>query len=254
MYKRQVEAYEAARAENGAFRSWTDTNLHPHRIPGYASAIITLKAPGETPGDASSAQMRLVADLAERLGHGDIRVNHDQNLVLPHVRKADLPEIHAALREAGLATANAGLISDIIACPGMDYCTLATARSIPIAKDIAAHFRDRKLEDDIGEMKIRISGCINACGHHHLGHIGILGLDRAGVENYQITLGGDGYEIPSLGQRAGAGFPAEEVVPAIDRVIDTYLALRSSPEERFIDAYRRLGVAPFKAALYPADA
>ena len=249
-----VEAYEAARAENGAFRSWTDTNLHPHRIPGYASAIITLKAPGATPGDMSADQMRLVADLAERLAHGDIRVNHDQNLVLPHVRKADLPEIYAALREAGLATANFGKISDIIACPGMDYCTLATARSIPIAQDIAAHFRARDLEDDIGEMKIRISGCINACGHHHLGHIGILGLDRAGVENYQITLGGDGYEIPTLGQRAGAGFPADEVVPAIDRLVNAYLELRSSPHERFLDAYRRLGVAPFKAALYPADA
>ncbi len=249
-----VEGYEAARAENPGFRSWTDTNLHAHRVPGYASVTVTLKAPGVTPGDMTSDQMRLVADLAERFGHGDIRVNHDQNIVLPHLRKADLPEIYAALRAAGLATANAGLISDIIACPGMDYCTLATARSIPIAKDIAAHFRDRGLEDDIGEMKIRISGCINACGHHHLGHIGILGLDRAGVENYQITLGGDGYEIPSLGQRAGAGFPADEVVPAIDRVIDAYLELRDSPEERFIDTYRRLGVAPFKAALYPANA
>ncbi|WP_347267439.1 nitrite/sulfite reductase [Paracoccus sp. (in: a-proteobacteria)] len=248
------DGYEAARAANGAFRSWTDTNLHPHRIPGYASAVITLKGPGVTPGDMSAGQMRLVADLAERLAHGDIRVNHDQNLVLPHVRKADLPEIYAALREAGLATANFGKITDIISCPGMDYCSLATARSIPIAKDIAAHFRARDLEDEIGEMKIRISGCINACGHHHLGHIGILGLDRAGVENYQITLGGDGYEVPTLGQRAGAGFPAEEVVPAIDRLIDAYLELRESPDERFLDAYRRLGVAPFKAALYPADA
>ncbi|WP_323716659.1 nitrite/sulfite reductase [Paracoccus aminovorans] len=249
-----VETYEAARAANGAFRSWTDTNLHPHKVPGYASVIVTLKAPGATPGDMSADQMRLVADLAERLAHGDIRVNHDQNLVLPHVRKADLPELYEALRAVGLATANFGKITDIISCPGMDYCTLATARSIPIAQDIAAHFRARGLEDDIGEMKIRISGCINACGHHHLGHIGILGLDRAGVENYQITLGGDGYEIPSLGQRAGAGFPAEEVVPAIDRLVDAYLELRESPDERFIDAYRRLGVAPFKAALYPADA
>lgn len=249
-----VEGYEAARAANGAFRAWTDSNLHPHRVPGYASVIVTLKAPGATPGDMSAEQMRLVADLAERLAHGDIRVNHDQNLVLPHVRKADLPELYAALRQAGLATANFGKITDIISCPGMDYCTLATARSIPIAQDIAAHFRARGLEDEIGEMKIRISGCINACGHHHLGHIGILGLDRAGVENYQITLGGDGYETPTLGQRAGAGFPADEVVPAIDRLIDAYLELRESPEERFIDAYRRLGVAPFKAALYPADA
>ncbi|HRO13814.1 MAG TPA: nitrite/sulfite reductase [Paracoccus sp. (in: a-proteobacteria)] len=246
-----VDAYEAARAANPGFRSWTDTNLHPHRIPGHASAIITLKAPGATPGDMSADQMRLVAGLAERLAHGDIRVNHDQNMVLPHVRKADLPEIYAALREAGLATANAGLITDIISCPGMDFCTLATARSIPIAKDIAAHFRTRGLEDEIGEMKIRISGCINACGHHHLGHIGILGLDRAGVENYQITIGGDGYETPTLGQRVGAGFPAEEVVPAIDRLIDAYLAHRADASERFIDALRRLGPEPFRAAMYP---
>ena len=245
-----TDAYEAARAAQPGFRSWTDTNLHPHRIPGYASASITLKAPGVTPGDATSAQMRLVADLAERYGHSDIRVNHDQNLVLPHVHKSDLPALYAALRELDLATANAGKISDIIACPGMDYCTLATARSIPIAKEIAAHFRAAGLEDEIGQMKIRISGCINACGHHHLGHIGILGLDRAGVENYQITLGGDGYETPTLGERPGHGFPAEEIVPAIDRLMRAYLNLREGPEERFLDAYRRLGPAPFKAALY----
>lgn len=249
-----VEGYEQAREDNPAFRSWTDTNLHEHRVPSYASVIVTLKAPGVTPGDATSDQMRLIADLAERHAHGDIRVNHDQNLVLPHVHKSDLPAIYAALREAGLATANAGLISDIISCPGMDYCTLATARSIPIAKEIAAHFRALDLEEEIGEMKIRISGCINACGHHHLGHIGILGLDRAGVENYQITLGGDGYDIPTLGQRAGAGFPADDVLPAIDRVMRAYLDLREDPSERFIDAYRRLGPAPFKAALYPAEA
>ncbi|TWI34433.1 nitrite/sulfite reductase [Paracoccus sulfuroxidans] len=246
--------FEATRAANAAFRSWTDTNLSAHRIPGYASVTVTLKGRGTTPGDASAEQMRLLADLAQQYGHSDIRIAHDQNVVLPHVHKSDLPAIYAALKDAGLATANAGLISDIVACPGMDYCTLATARSIPIAQDIAEHFRQRELEDDIGKIDIRISGCINACGHHHLGHIGILGLDRAGVENYQITLGGDGYDIPAIGQRAGAGFPAEEVVPAIDRLIDTYLDLRESEEERFIDAYRRLGVAPFKAALYPADA
>lgn len=215
---------------------------------------MTFKAHGKTPGDASAEQMRLLADLAEEYGHGDIRISHDQNVVLPHIHKSGLPAIYAALREAGLAVANAGLTSDIIACPGMDYCTLATARSIPIAQEIATHFRDEGLEDEIGKMSIRISGCINACGHHHLGHIGILGLDRAGVENYQITLGGDGYDIPAIGQRAGAGFPAEEVVPAIDRLMRAYLELREEPSERFIDAYRRLGPAPFKAALYPAEA
>ena len=249
-----VHGYEDERAANPGFRSWTDTNLHAHRIDGYASAIVTLKAPGQTPGDASAEQMRLLADLAERYGHHDLRIMHDQNVALPHVHKSDLPALYAALRNAGLATANAGLTSDIIACPGMDYCALATARSIPIAEEIADHFRSVGLEEEIGNLNIRISGCINACGHHHLGHIGILGLDRAGVENYQITLGGDAYDIPAIGQRAGAGFPAEEVVPAIDRLLRAYLEVRADASERFIDAYRRLGPAPFKAALYPEPA
>ena len=249
-----TDAFDAAQAARPGFRSWTDTNLHLHRVAGHASVIITLKAPGATPGDATGAQMRLVADLAERFGYGDIRISHDQNIVLPHVHLSDLPALYDALLPAGLATANAGLTSDIIACPGMDYCALAIARSIPIAQDLADHFRDAGLENEIGQMKIRISGCINACGHHHLGHVGILGLDRAGVENYQITLGGDGSEIPAIGERAGAGFPAEEVVPAIDRLLRAYLDLRESAGERFIDAYRRLGPAPFKAALYPAEA
>ena len=249
-----TEGYEAERAKNGAFRSWTDTNLHAHKSPGYASVIVTFKTHGETPGDAGADQMRLLADLAERYGHDDLRISHDQNVVLPHVHKSDLPAVYSALQKAGLAVANAGLTSDIIACPGMDYCTLATARSIPIAQDIATHFKDNSLEDEIGKLNIRISGCINACGHHHLGHIGILGLDRAGVENYQITLGGDGYDIPAIGERAGAGFPIEEVVPAIDRLMRAYLDLRTDASERFIDAYRRLGPAPFKAALYPEPA
>ena len=249
-----TDAFDAERAANPAFRSWTDTNLHPHRVDGYASVIVTLKAPGQTPGDASAAQMRLLADLAERHGHADLRIMHDQNVALPHVHVSELPALYAALREADLATANAGLTSDIIACPGMDYCTLATARSIPIAEEIAGHFRAVGLEDEIGNLNIRISGCINACGHHHLGHIGILGLDRAGVENYQITLGGDAYDIPAIGERAGAGFPAEEVVPAIDRLLRAYLEVREDGSERFIDAYRRLGPAPFKAALYPVTA
>ncbi|MFC3628466.1 nitrite/sulfite reductase [Paracoccus angustae] len=249
-----TDGYEAERAKNGAFRSWTDTILHPHKIDGYASVIVTFKTHGATPGDASADQMRLLADLADRYGHADLRISHDQNVVLPHVHKSDLPAVYAALHGAGLATANAGLTSDIIACPGMDYCTLATARSIPIAQDIATHVKNNGLEAEIGKLNIRISGCINACGHHHLGHIGILGLDRAGVENYQITLGGDGYDIPAIGERAGAGFPAEEVVPAIDRLLRAYLEVRADASERFIDAYRRLGPAPFKAALYPEPA
>ena len=249
-----VDGYETERQANPAFRSWSDTNLHQHRVDGYASVVVTFKAPGQTPGDASADQMRLLADLAERFGHHDLRVMHDQNVALPHVHKSDLPALYAALREAGLATANAGLTSDIIACPGMDYCALATARSIPIAEEIADHFRTLGLEQEIGNLNIRISGCINACGHHHLGHIGILGLDRAGVENYQITLGGDAYDIPAIGERAGAGFPAEQVVPAIDRLLRAYLEVREDASERFIDAYRRLGQAPFKAALYPVAA
>lgn len=254
-FRNQAEGdYAPRRAAHPAFRSWTDTNLSAHKVPGYVSVKITFKAPGQTPGDASAEQMNLLADLAERFGHHDLRVSHDQNVVLPHVHKSDLYALYQALQGAGLATANAGLISDIVACPGMDYCALATARSIPIAEEIAAHFRARDIEDEIGKIDIRISGCINACGHHHLGHIGILGLDRAGVENYQITLGGDGYDIPAVGQKPGAGFPAEEVVGAIDCIIDAYLELRESDEERFIDAYRRVGMAPFKAALYPVHA
>ncbi|MBB1491108.1 MULTISPECIES: nitrite/sulfite reductase [unclassified Paracoccus (in: a-proteobacteria)] len=247
-------AYEAALAANGAFRSWIDTNLSEHRTPGYASVTVTLKAPGAIPGDCTSSQMRLIAELAERHAHGDIRIAHDQNIVLPHVPKSELPALYDSLRDAGLATANAGHITDIISCPGMDFCTLATARSVPIAQELAEYVRARDLDDEIGKFDVRISGCINACGHHHLGHVGILGLDRAGVENYQITLGGDGYEMPAIGERAGAGFPYDQVVPAIGRLIDAYLEVRESPEERFIDALRRLGPAPFKAALYPVEA
>ena len=233
------------------FRSWADTNLSAHKADGYSIVSISIKKHGDTPGDATSDQMRLMADLAEAYGHNELRISHEQNVILPHVHKSDLPALHAALKEQGLATANIGLISDIIACPGMDYCALATARSIPIAQEIATRFDDLKLEHDIGNLKIKISGCINACGHHHVGHIGILGLDRAGVENYQVTLGGDHTETAKIGDRAGRGFEAHELVPAIERVVDTYLALRTDKDEEFIETYRRLGLAPFKAALYP---
>ena len=244
-------AYRDARQHYPAFRSWADTNLAPHRAPGYAIVTISLKAHGATPGDATSAQMRLMADLAKRYGHDELRISHEQNVILPHVHRNDLPSIYSALRAAGLGTANVGLISDIIACPGMDYCALATARSIPIAQEIATRFDELKLEHDIGPLKIKISGCINACGHHHVGHIGILGLDRAGVENYQITLGGDGTQDAAIGERAGPGFSAEEIIPAIERLVLAYLDLRSEPEETFLQTYRRIGLAPFKAALYP---
>ncbi|MEP5632199.1 MAG: nitrite/sulfite reductase [Tateyamaria sp.] len=233
------------------FRSWADTNLTAHRAEGYKIVSISLKKHGETPGDASADQMRLMADLAEQYGHDELRISHEQNVILPHVHVSDLPALHAALKEARLATANIGLISDIIACPGMDYCALATARSIPIAQEIATRFDDIKREHDIGQLKIKISGCINACGHHHVGHIGILGLDRAGVESYQITLGGDHTESAAVGDRVGPGFSADDIVPAIDRIVDTYLDLRQDADEQFIDTYKRTGLAPFKTALYP---
>ncbi|WP_300058122.1 nitrite/sulfite reductase [uncultured Roseobacter sp.] len=243
--------YHDARQHYPAFRAWSDTNLTEHRVPGYAIVTISLKAHGATPGDATSAQMRLMADLAKRYGHDELRISHEQNVILPHVHKSDLPSVYSALKAAGLGTANVGLISDIIACPGMDYCALATARSIPIAQEIATRFDELKLEHDVGPLKIKISGCINACGHHHVGHIGILGLDRAGVENYQITLGGEGTEDASIGERAGPGFSADEIIPAIERLVLAYLDLRSEPGETFLQTYRRLGLAPFKAALYP---
>ncbi|MEM8655998.1 MAG: nitrite/sulfite reductase [Pseudomonadota bacterium] len=243
-YTRALETYPA-------FRAWTDTNVTEHRDADHAIVTISLKKHGATPGDASAAQMRLIANLAETYGYDEIRISHEQNVILPHVHKASLPSIYSALQAEGLATANIGLISDIIACPGMDYCALATARSIPIAQEIATAFDDLKREHDIGQLKIKISGCINACGHHHVGHIGILGLDRAGVENYQITLGGDHTEQAAVGDRVGPGFSAEEVVPAIERIVDTYLDLRADEGEAFIDTYRRTGLGPFKAALYP---
>ncbi|WP_146590236.1 nitrite/sulfite reductase [Puniceibacterium confluentis] len=247
-----VAPYQTAYDSDPVFRSWADTNLTAHRDPQHVIVEISLKAHGATPGDASAEQMRVMADLAERFGHNELRVSHEQNIVLPHVHKSDLPQIHAILRQHGLATANIGLISDIIACPGMDYCALATARSIPIAQEIATRFDDLKLEHEIGDLKIKISGCINACGHHHVGHIGILGLDRAGVENYQITLGGDHTETAALGARTGPGFPAEEIVGAVETIVNTYLDIRLGRDETFIETFRRTGMDPFKAALYPA--
>jgi sulfite reductase (NADPH) hemoprotein beta-component len=248
-----TDAYDAFCKADPVFRAWADTNLTAHRNDQYAIVTISVKEHGKTPGDATSDQMRVMADLAERYGHGDLRISHEQNVILPHVHKADLPAVHAALLQAGLGTANVGLISDIIACPGMDYCALATARSIPVAEEIALRFRELDLEHDVGPMKIKISGCINACGHHHVGHIGILGLDRAGVENYQITLGGDGSETAAIGEKMGPGFAYDQVVPAIERLVRAYLQLRAGPGETFLLAVRRLGLDPFKAALYETE-
>ncbi|WP_150287564.1 nitrite/sulfite reductase [Rhabdaerophilum calidifontis] len=240
-------AFAAAKAANPAFAAWVENNVFPHRQPGYAALTISLKAIGQPPGDASAAQMRAVADLAERYSFGEIRVTHHQNLVLPHVRQADLFALWQALGAADLAEANVGLITDIIACPGLDYCALATARSIPIAQALAKRFADPARQREIGPLEIKISGCINACGHHHVGHIGILGLEKRGAESYQITLGGDATENAALGEIIGPGIAAEAVPDAIERLVETYLALREK-DEPFIAAIRRLGLAPFKAA------
>lgn len=248
-----TDAYDAFYKADPVFRAWADTNLTQHRNDQYAIVTVSIKAHGATPGDATSDQMRLLADLAEKYGHSDLRISHEQNVILPHVHKSDLPALHAALVKAGLGTANVGLLSDIIACPGMDYCALATARSIPVAQELATHFEALKLEHEIGPLKIKISGCINACGHHHVGHIGILGLDRAGVENYQITLGGDGTEDAVIGEKTGPGFAYTEIVPAIERILRAYIGLRTEPSETFLQAYKRVGMEPFKAALYDTE-
>lgn len=241
---------DAAIAADPQLEAFAARNVHPHRAPGYASLTISLKPIGKAPGDATAEQMEVVADLAERYGHDEIRVSHEQNLVLPHVRRRDIPAIHAALVAAGLGEANAGLVTDIIACPGLDYCALATARSIPVAQRISERFASPERQREIGDLKIKISGCINACGHHHVGHIGILGVEKKGEEYYQITLGGSADENTSVGEIIGRGFSYDEVVDAIEKVVDTYVGLRETPQEDFLAAYRRVGDQPFKEALY----
>jgi sulfite reductase (NADPH) hemoprotein beta-component len=251
--KASTAAFDQAQTNDPTFRAWAATNLSPHKNPDYAIVTVSLKAHGQTPGDINSAQMRALADLAEAYSHNELRASHEQNLILPHVHKSHLPKLHAELQKNDLATANIGLISDIIACPGMDYCALAMARSIPIAQQIATRFDELKLEHKIGPIKLKISGCINACGHHHVGHIGILGMDRGGVESYQITLGGDHTENAALGKRTGRGFGYHEIIPALERLLLTYLDCRTDPAEQFIDTLRRLGPAPFKSALYTPE-
>ena len=248
--KSQDVYFDALDSDSG-FREWVERNVSAHKHPSYASVTISLKGHGDTPGDATSEQMRAIADLAERFAHDELRISHEQNIVMPHVAQADLPGIYRTLKAIDLATANIGLISDIIACPGMDYCALATARSIPIAQDIALRYADREAE--IGHMQIKISGCINACGHHHVGHVGILGLDKAGVENYQITVGGSAGNDAAIGEKMGRGFSVDELMPALDRLIDAYLALRLSEDETFVAAVKRLGTVPFQEALYVVD-
>jgi sulfite reductase (NADPH) hemoprotein beta-component len=245
-------AFEAAKGSDPAFARFARNNVKPHKVPGYAIVEVSLKAIGETPGDATAGQMEVLADLGERYGQDDIRVTHEQNIVLPHIRQDDLPAVHAALAAAGLATPNINLISDIIACPGLDYCALANARAIPVAQNIAERFRDQDRAELIGELKIKISGCINACGHHHVGHIGILGVDKKGEEFYQLTLGGSGAEDASVGKVLGPALPANRVAEAIDAMVEVYLSRRQDGE-RFLDTLRRTGAAPFKEAVY-ADA
>jgi sulfite reductase (NADPH) hemoprotein beta-component len=243
--------YEAARASDPGFRAWSDINLARHRAPGYAIATISLKPIGGIPGDCSHVQLDGLAEIMEEIGLDEIRVSHEQNLVLPHVRKADLPALFAGLKTLGLATPNAGLITDIIACPGLDYCDLANARSIPIAQRISERFGAQERQREIGELKIKISGCINACGHHHAGHIGILGVDKKGTEYYQLMLGGSGAEDASIGDILGPAFGEHEIVDAVEDVVGLYLE-RREPGERFLDAYRRLGAEPFKERVYAA--
>ena len=235
---------------SASFARWYDQSVSPHKDENHVSVTISLKKQGATPGDATASQMRIMADIADKYAYDELRVSHEQNIILPHVPKSHLLKVYEALSKADLGTSNIGLVSDIIACPGLDYCSLATARSIPIAQQIATHFDKLKLEHDIGPLKIKISGCINACGHHHVGHIGILGLDKAGVENYQITLGGDGTQDAAIGDRTGPGFSYEDIIGAIDKIIHHYLAARQDAGETFLAYYRRVGMAPFKEALY----
>jgi len=242
-----------ARLDSRGFSEWVDRNVFTHRHPDYASVTISLKGIGEAPGDASDAQMDAIADIAERHAFDELRISHEQNVILPHVARADLKAVYDALVATGLATPNAGLITDIIACPGLDYCALANARSIPVAQEISQRFASLDRQREIGELKLKISGCINACGHHHVGHIGILGVEKKGTELYQVTLGGSGDENASIGEIVGRGFAPDEITDAIETVVDTYLGLRLSPSETFLDAYRRVGATPFKEALYGTE-
>jgi sulfite reductase (NADPH) hemoprotein beta-component len=244
--------FEARRAAEPAFARFVRNNLKAHKLPGYTIVDVSLKGVGETPGDITADQMDVVADLAERFGQGEIRSTHEQNLVLPHIRLADVHTVWKALDTAGLATPNINLISDIIACPGLDYCALANARAICVAQDIARRFEAPDRAEAIGELKIKISGCINACGHHHVGHIGILGVDKKGEEFYQLTLGGSGAEDASVGKMLGPALPIDRVTDAVEAIVEAYLQQRQDGE-RFLDTLRRTGDAPFKEAVY-ADA
>jgi sulfite reductase (NADPH) hemoprotein beta-component len=244
-------SFTARKLEDREFAAFARSNVHAHKVPGYAIVSVSLKPIGGAPGDASADQMDAIADLAERFSLDEVRVTHEQNLVLPNVRQADLHAVWQELKRHGLATANIGLVSDIIACPGLDYCDLANARSIPVAQRISQRFADLERAHDIGELKIKISGCINACGHHHVGHIGILGVDKKGEEFYQITLGGSADENASIGDILGPSFSYDDVVDAVETIVKTYLRVRNEGET-FLACYRRVGAEPFKETLYNA--
>jgi len=241
---------DSRRKQDADFDRWVRQNVLAHRVPGYAIVNLPLKEPGLVPGDATSDQMEAVADVAERFAFDEIRVTYTQNLVLPTVARESLSDLYDALVAHGLATANTELITDIIACPGLDYCNLANARAIPIAQGIARRFADPKRAEAVGAFRLNISGCINACGHHHAGNIGILGVDKKGTEHYQITLGGSPKDDAAIGDIVGPSFTAEDVPAAVETIVDTYLRLRTDASETFVTAYRRLGKAPFRAALY----
>ncbi len=245
-------AVQAFKSEAPAFAPWLRSNTAPHSRPGYAIVTLSLKPAGKPPGDVTAAQMDAIADLAARYSLDEMRATHEQNIVFPHVRQRDLPELWRALREFGLADANIGLVGDIIACPGLDFCSLANARSIPIAERISMRFADLRRQHDIGELRVKISGCINACGHHHVGHIGILGVDRKGEEYYQIMLGGAPGGDAGIGAIIGPALSSDDVVDAVEAIVETYVAIRREGE-RFIDTYRRIGAEPFKARIYGGE-
>ena len=245
-------SFEDAKARDKAFATWTKHNLEAHKVPGYAIVVLSLKKPGVAPGDATARQMDEIANLADTYSYGQIRVTHEQNLVFADVKKSDLYALWKSLRALGVATPNINTLADIICCPGLDYCSLANARSIPIAEEVMQHFDKYDYIYDLGELKIKMSGCINACGHHHVGHIGILGVDKKGEEFYQITLGGSASDDASIGKIMGPAFAQDEVVPAMQALFDVYVENREEGE-RFLDTYRRIGMAPFKDRAYAAN-
>ena len=243
-------ALAAARGADPGFAAWIANSVANHKVDGYAIVTLSLKPESGTPGDATAEQMDAIADLADRYSFGEIRVGHEQNLVLPHVAQRDLPRLWQSLEASGLATPNVGLVSDIISCPGLDYCSLANTRSIPVAQEISRRFRDRDLARDLGQLHINISGCINACGHHHVGNIGILGVEKNNEEFYQITVGGRADEAAALGTLIGPAVPYADVADVVEDIVAAYLELREDPQETFLQTVDRTGVEPFRERVY----